>query len=402
MKITRKTLALLSIFAASSVQAFTLYDEAPSLDLPEAHALRYSLSVSAGYDTNVDDLQSNERGSGKVSASFSGSYSKIESVLTASYSFRLGATYYFEQAENSHHHTFADCSFDANVNYQLDSRSSVGLSAMFRYTPDVDYGNTISSPTSQGDVLYWSVTGTGTHSISNLTSFSITLETSGVEYEEDEYNIDDRNYVGVNSSISYAYTPLTNISLNLSGRYDFRDYGLDSENLYLTLGVSSRLSPVSSISLNMGAQTKFISDETNFSPNLRLSYNHKLYNNDSFSIFASFDNENVGTARYNQTGTDIFSYLSNAALRLGASYSKQFSQDWSGNVSVEYYSADYTDGQVASLQDETRINIFVRAGLSYRLTDDVSLGLNYTFTDANEDAGGYQRHSIMASTSYSF
>ncbi len=401
MKITQKILAILGLTATSSVYGFTLYDAAPSLDLPEAHALRYTASISVGYDTNVDDARTNERGSTKVSASFGGSYSKVESVLTASYNFNIGGTYYLEQAEGTDNHLFSNSSFGANVSYQLDSRSNVSLSTNITYTPDIDYGNTISSPTSQGDVLFWSVVATGTHTISPLTSFSISMETSGVEYAEDRYNIDDRNYVGVNSSLTYAYTPLTNLSFNVSGRYDFRDFGIDSENLYMTLGLSSRLSPVSSISVNAGVQTKFIENQTDFSPNIRISYNHKMYNEDSMAFYVSFDNENVGTARYAGSTGDILSYLSNAAIRLGMTYTKRFSADWSGNASVEYYGADYSDGQ-GSLQDESRNNIFVRAGVSYKMTDSVTLSLNYTFTDANEDAGGYQRHSIYASTGYSF
>ncbi len=402
MKISKKVLLLAAISLSPAVQGFTLYDAAPSLDLPEAHALRYNFNVSVGYDTNVDDARDNERGSGKATASFGGSYSKVESVLTASYSFTLGATYYIEGAEGTEDHLFSNSSFNAKVDYQLDSRSNVSLAADFRYTPDIDYGNTISSPTSQGDVLYWDVTATGTHTISPLTSFSITMETSGVEYAESQHNIDDRNYVGINSSLTYAYTPLTNLSFNISGRYDFRDYGIDSENLYMTLGLSSRLSPVASISINAGVQSKFISDQINYSPNIRISYNHQMYNDDSMSFYVNFDNENVGTARYDKTSSDIVSYFSNAAVRVGLTYNKKFSADWSGNASVEYYSASYSDGEVSGMEDENRVNIFVSAGLSYKLTESVSLNLNYTFTDANEDAGGYQRHSITAGTGYSF
>ncbi len=401
MKITQKFL-LFGIISSSVAQAFTLYDAAPSLDLPEAHALRYNFNVSVGYDSNVDNARNNERDSLKGSVSLGGSYSKVESILTATYSFNLGATYYLEEAESTGNHLFSNSSFTTSVDYQLDSRSNVSLKATFSYKPDVDYGNAISSPTSQGDVLYWDVNATGTHTISPLTSFSITMETSGVEYAESQHNIDDRNYVGVNSSLTYAYTPLTNLSFNISGRYDFRDYGIDSENLYMTLGLSSRISPVSSISVNAGMQTKFIVDQVNYSPNIRISYNHEMYNNDSMSCFVSFDNENVGTARYDSKTSDILSYLSNAAVRVGLSYHKKFSADWSGNASVEYYSASYSDGHADGLQDETRNNIFIRAGVSYKLTDSVTLRLNYTFTDANKDAGGYQRHSILASTGYSF
>ncbi len=396
-----KNLLLAALVAVPTAQGFTLYDEAPSLALPEAHALRYSLSLNVGYDSNINNESSAEESTYTVGANLSGSYSKVESMLNAKYDFTVGGTYYGKDSAASDQQLFANCSFTGSINYQIDSRNTVQGSVMVSYKPDIDYGNPISAPNSQGDVLYWTVSGSASRTVSPRTSFSVSMNTSGVHYENDLYEIDDREYAGVSGSLSYAYTPLTSISVSASGRFEFRTYGFDSENLYINASLNSRISPVTSISLSTGVQGKFIAGDTEFSPNLRFSMNNTLFNTDTMSLFVSYDNENVGTARYISSSNSIGDYLSNAAWRVGITYNRKLTTKLTANASTELYYAQYSDGNF-NLQDEERVNITVRAGLSYRLSDDISLGLNYTFNDANEDAGDYQRHTFSASTSYTF
>ncbi len=396
-----KKVLLASLIAVPVAQGFTLYDEAPSLSLPEAHALRYSLSISAGYDTNINNENSSEDSSYTLGASVSGSYAKVESLLNANYSFSVGGTYYAKDAANSNQRLFANIDFTGKVSYQIDSRNTVEGSATISYKPDIDYGNPISAPNSQGDVLYWSLHGSVSRTLNGRTSFNLGMNTSGVKYENKEYEIDDREYAGVTAGLSYAYTPLTSLSLNASGRFEFRTYGFDSENLYINATLNSRLSPVTSISLSTGVQGKFIANQTEFSPNLRFSMNNTLFNGDTMATFISFDNENVGTARFISSTNSIGDYLSNAAWRFGVSYNRKLTTKLSARASTELYYAKYSDGNM-NLPDEERLNITVRASLDYAYSSSVSFGLNYTFNDANADAGDYQRHSISASTSYSF
>lgn len=48
-----KSLALSGLLALSS-QGFSFFDEAPAIGVPESHAMRYGVYMSAGYDSNIN------------------------------------------------------------------------------------------------------------------------------------------------------------------------------------------------------------------------------------------------------------------------------------------------------------------------------------------------------------
>ncbi len=401
MKLSKSILALALMFGASTVSAFTLYDAAPALSLPESHAVRYSFNLNVGYDSNINSYNTREEGSLTSSASLGASYTDVESLLQVSYDLRLGFTVYQEQADGLDQNLFSDSSLTASVKYQVDSRNRVSGSLYMNLSPDQNYGTLMTSPNRQGDVLFWTLSGDLSHTIDSRWSASGGFNTSGVMYTQGSFDIDDRQYASINTSLSYAYTTLTSLSLNLSGRFDFRTTGLDSENIYLSMSLNSSLSPASSISANMGVQNKYIADNSFWYPNMRVSYNHRLRDDLGVEFFASFDNENVGTARYYNV-SDIASYLSDAAWRLGVSTSYKLFDRQTITFSCEYMHSSYSDAQDNLMADETQINIVMRLGTSWKVTESSSVSLNYSFSTGNEASGDYDRHRINMGYSYSF
>ncbi len=401
MKLSKSILALALLFSAGAASAFTLYDAAPALSLPESHAIRYSFNINVGYDSNINSSSVNEKGSLTSSASLGASYSEVESLLQVNYDLRLGFTVYQEDADGLDENLFSNSSLTASVKYQVDSRNRVSGSLYMNFSPDQNYGTLLTAPNRQGDVLFWTLSGDLSHTIDSRWSANGGFNTSGVMYTQGSFDIDDRQYASVNTSLSYAYTTLTSLSLNLSGRFDFRTTGLDSENIYLTASLNSSLSPVSSISANLGLQNKYIADESYLYPNMRVSYNHRFRDDLGVQFFASFDNENVGTARH-YNASDIASYLSDAAWRLGVSTSYRLFDRQTITFSCEYMHSTYTEAENNLLADSTQINIVFRVGTSWRLTPSSSLSLNYSYSTANEDAGDYDRHYINMGYSYSF
>ena len=58
-----KALFLCGVLAAPSM-ALTLYDTAPAIGLPESHAVKYGVYMSAGYDDNLNNSKENREGGG--------------------------------------------------------------------------------------------------------------------------------------------------------------------------------------------------------------------------------------------------------------------------------------------------------------------------------------------------
>lgn len=388
-----KALALAAVGAPASY-ALSLYDTAPPIGLPESHAVKYSANLSAGYDDNLNSSSTDREGGGFVRFGVGASYADFESVTNLSYNAHIGGTFYDKKANGTEEQLFSDMSFSASMSHSFTPGSTYSLSASVSYKPEPDYANGISASRSQGDCLNWSVSNAYSQAIDARWSWTVNASYSGNIYSNSYYTNDDREYLSTGASLSYKYSPLTSYSLSTSYRFDFRRVGIDSENLYLNASMNSSLSPVSSMSISLGTQTKFIDGLSNVYPNVRLGYNRTLTEGLSMSAYASYDNENVDT--YAGSGN----YLSNATWRVGVNSTYRLTPIVSFNFGLSLIDANYEKG-TNGLGNSDRMTWSATAGMTYMFTQTLSGNISYTYT---KQTGNYEyyRNVVSAGLGYSF
>ncbi len=388
-----KALALAGICTPVSY-AMSLYDTAPPIGLPESYAVKYTANLSAGYDDNLNSTSTEREGGGFVRFGVGAAYADYESITNFSYNAHIGGTFYSKQANGAEEQLFSDISLSTHLSHSFTPGSTYSLSASVSYKPEPDYENGISASRCQGDCLNWNISNSYSQAIDARWSWTLTAGYSGNVYSNSEYSYDDREYVNTSAALSYKYSPLTSYSFTSSYRFDFRRVGLDSENLYLNATMNSSLSPISSVSVTLGAQTKFIDGESDVYPSLRMGYNRTLAEGLSMSTYVSYDNENVDT--YGGAGN----YLSNATWRVGVNSTYRFSHKVSFNFGVSLIDAQYEKG-TNGMSNRDRLTWTATAGMTYMFTNSLSGTLSYTYT---KQTGyyDYYRNVMSAGLGYSF
>lgn len=388
-----KALALAGICAPASF-ALSLYDTAPPIGLPESYAVKYNANLSMGFDDNLNSSKTDRESGGFVNFGVGASYADYESVTHITYTAHIGGTLYDNDANGTEDKLFSDMSLTARLTHSFTPGSTYSLSVSASYKPEPDYENGISASRTQGDCLNWSISNAYSQAIDARWSWTLTAGYSGNIYSNSEYQHDDRQYLNSGLSINYKYSALTTYKLSASYRFDFRRVGLNSNNLYLTFGMDTSLSPVSSMSLTVGTQTKFIDGETNLYPNVRIGYNRRLTEGLSMSAYLSYDNENVDTFG------GIGNYLSNATWRVGVSSNYRLSPRVSFNLNVSLLAADYEDG-TNGLSNRDRATWTASTGMTYMFTRSLSGNIRYTYT-RQTGYYDYYRNVVSAGLGYSF
>ncbi len=393
---------LLSGCLAPSVAAMSLYDLAPPIGVPESHLAQYSVSFSAGYDDNVNSASrhSDQDDGGFISFGVSGSYSDQESAQRISYSANIGGQLYDKDAQGTDKRMFSNCSLSASLSRALGALSNYSTSLSLSYQPEPDYANGISSARTQGDCFTWGWSHSFSRAIDSRWSWSLNGSYSGSRYTEQLYQIDNRWYLGGGASLSYRQTALTSYSLNASYSYAAREEGYNSDNVYLTLGISHSLSPVSSCSASFGTQYKVTGGENSFYPTINLGYNRSLTSGLSAQVYVAYSNENVNTYRYNGQGGHV-NYLSDGSFRYGTSLSYALSHKVTFTGSISLINSHYSKS-TAGAANRDELTWETSLGMSYRFTEKLSGNVTWSHTEASRDAGDYSRNVISSGVSYSF
>lgn len=395
-----KALLLVGILAVNA-EAISLYDTAPSVGLPESHAVKYNVNGRLGYDTNPNSSSSgrDDGASLYVSAGVGASFADFESVDKISYNLNLGATRYLTSSESGGREMYANCGLSASMVHAFSARSTYTAGLNVSYSPEPDYASGISSARRQGDCLNWSFSNSYNQSIDSRWSWNVNAGYSGNIYSETEYQNDDRQYVNTGVGLNYRASELLSYNTNLSYRYDMRKEGYNSNNLTWTVGFSRSLDPVSSCSGSIGLQTKQIHNDTILTPNLNLGYNRKVAEGLSVNTYLTLSNENVDT--YRGVGAN---YLSDVTWRLGVNCSYTLSPDVSFSFGVSLMRSTYTEG-TGRLKDETNTTLNPTLGMSYRFSERLTGSINYRYTWYDTDrqgSDGYTRHNISTGLQYSF
>lgn len=379
--------------------SLSLYDTAPPIGLPDSHAVQFTASISAGYDDNLNSAKQNKKQGEYVSFGLGARYADYESVLKMSYHAHVGGQLYNKTANGTDQRLFSDISAGVNMSRSVSAGSTVSLSANVSYRPEPDYSNGISAARSQGDCFNWSLSGAYSQSIDSRWSWTFSASTSGNIYTRGEYKTDNRHYLSTSASLNYKYSTQTSYSLATSYRFDFREYGNNSNNIYLNASVNHAIDPVSSCSLRLGTQLKTVGGQSNIYPNIRAGYNRKLGEGFSMNSYLSLDNENVNT--YGRYRGHSYNYLSDMTWRLGVDCSYALASRTTLTFGGSILSQSYSKG--TGMADVDRFTWTLKAGLNYRWSSSTTFHFNYVYTHSTGSYQyGYDRNVVSVGASYTF
>ena len=381
---------------APAVQAYSLFDAAPAVGVPESYAIRYNAYVNVGVDDNVHSASSHKESGGFVKLGVGASYADYESVSKLNYRASVGAQLYDKDAHGTEDRSFTDILINGNFTHSMGRGRQYSCSLGLTYTPEVDYSDTYTRDRSYGERFNWYINNTYSHALDERWSGNLSLAYSGDVSFDDKY--DDRQYLTLGAGLNYKASERTTYGLSSRYRYEFREVGVESESVYLNGSVSYALSPVSSLFMSLGAQYKIVEGSGDVHPDISISYNRELAEGMSVRAYLTYSNENVmsNLRAYSDDYRSVETMR--AGLRLNYVYTPRVS--FFGGVALTQ--SDYAES-IHGTKGYDRTYWSANVGMSYKLTGSTSLTLNYTYyageTYASED---YQRNVVSAGLNYAF
>lgn len=386
--------------------AFSLYDSAPAIGLPESQSISYSLNLRGGYDTNPGcRTTSDKRGSAYANASLSAGVKNIEAIDKVHFQTRLGATYYFakdDKLARSGTEWKSDCMASASWTHAFSSMSQNTISAHVTYKPEPDYDDGISAHNRRGDCLTWHLRDVYHQAIDSRWSWNVGAGYSGTRYEDKGYGYynDDRQYINGSAGLAYRASDITTYTVGVSAARRLRQHGLDSNTYDLTCGLSQAIDTTSSYNITVGIQDTVIAGENRFTPTVSAAYNREVMEGLSLRAFVHFRNENTDSYRGNR-----LSYKDVLTWRIGMDATYTISPDLSVKCGGTLLFADYRGGQ-KGLGGENRncydAHVSLRYKFTNRLTGDISCRYNAGQYDRKARTDRYDRVETSCGLSYHF
>lgn len=388
--------------STAGAYGLSLYDTAPSIGLPESHAIRNSVNWRIGYDTNSNTSYNRKKGSSYTNAGLSSSYSDIESVNKISYSAHAGATYYFDSDDHGGQKWHADCGLSARMSHSFSAQSQSNTSVSLTYRPEPEYDDSYSNHGRRGDCFTWNVHETYSQAIDSRWSWNIGGNYSGTKYTEGSatgWN-DNRQYIGVNTGLSYRESDRTSYNVSFSTREELRTYGVNTHSYNTSFGLNHSLTPVSSLNASLGIQAKKFKSDITCSPTLSGGYNRKVAEGLNVNFYTHFSNENTDSYRgYGSSYKNVYTW------RNGIRCTYVLTPVVSYNFGTSLYNSHYSGGQ-NGLANEDKITYDFTAGMTYKFTDTLSgdIRLHFSHSDYDRKRGKYKynRLNTSAGLSYSF
>lgn len=392
--------------ATSVASAFSLYETAPVVGVAESQAASYFAACRFGYDTNPQGSTNRKNKDDDagcfVNASLSTSYADVESVDKVRYSARLGGTHYLGTASGNGRKYYGDCTVDTSMVHAFSMRSRYTAGLHVSYMPEPGYDNGFSSAGMRGDTLSWSLNNGYSEAVDARWSWNIGANLSGTHYEEHTQRIDDRQYYSCNVGLNYRESDRLTYTSSVSMRMEPRSYGADSKSGFASVGVQYALSPVSSASLNVGAQGKAMSGRTTVNPTLDVGYRRRVADGLSVNGYIKYSDENVDNYRRDNNA----SYRSGGTWRVGAYGTYVLSPDVSYVFQVQFQHTEYTKGTTPGMADAKRTTVRPSVTMNYSFTPSLqgNLSAEYTYYryDREKASSKYTRWQYSAGLTYRF
>ncbi len=393
-----QALAVVGVLAPTA-SAFSLFDGAPAIGVPESYAIRYNAYLNVGYDDNLNNSPRNKESGEFVRFGVGASYADYESVTRLRYDARVGAQLYNKTAYGSDERLFSDVSLSATLSRSLGRGSVYSASVSFAYSPEPDYSGYYSNVGLHSSEMRWSLSNVYSQAIDERWSWNISLAYTGYFYGNEEYYNDDRQYLTPGVGLTYKASERTTYGVDARYSYELREVGANSESMYLTARVSHALSPVSSFSLSAGMQYKMVDSWAEMYPTLHASYRRVLAEGLSARAYLSFANENVNSAsRYSNNN-----FRSVETWRAGVSCSYAYTHRVTFNCYAGLYWANYSEGtHTEGSYDRKELNI--GCSMDYKLKENLSatIGYDYRTGDAYNGDDTYSRNRVTTGLRYTF
>lgn len=396
---------LLSGVCATVGGAYSLYDTAPMVGLPESYKIKYSATVRVGYDSNVNWSYRNEDESPYVNASVSARYADMESVNKLSYDVKLGITQYTDIDDNSTAaETRADCSISASMVHAFDAVNTLSSSLYATYSPQPDYADGYSPAYCMGDMLSLSQVNVFSHALDSRWSLTGTLAFRMISYSESAEQSDNRYYIEAGVGARYKESSIMTYKAVLSYTRELREEGYDSDRYVATVGFQRALDPFSSLGGDIGVAARVYSQDTIFSPCGKMSYNRKLTEGLNAQAFVSYADENAGS--YTNYGGGSQTYLENKTVRFGSRFSYVLSPDVTYSFGASYIITDRSKASRGA-RSYTCDRYEVFAGLDYAFTRQLRGTIKVSYSDLSREYDGYgedssNRWDISTGVTYTF
>lgn len=397
-------LIAVAISAAPLASAFSLYDTAPMVGVPESQSATYSFSVNGGYDTNPQGTtnKDDQKGGCFVNASFSSTYADVESVEQLSYSARLGGSRYFGTTGSGGNKYYGDCCVDGMLVHAFSAMSRYTGRLHVSYMPEPGYDNGFSSAGMQGDTLSWSFDNSYAEAIDARWSWNAGASLSGTKYMESSYTYDDRQYYSASLGLNYRESDRLTYTSSVSYRAEPRSYGMNSQSAFGSLGIQYALDPVSALTVDAGVQCKRMDHRNTANPTLNLGYRRRVTDGLSLNWYVKYSDENVD----NYSRSSAASYRSGATWRAGAYGTYVLSPDVSYEFRVQVMQTDYRKPTKAGMENATRCSVKPGLTMNYHFSPEVmgSVAAEYTYYryERGDKAAMYNRWQISTGLSYRF
>ncbi|MFL6414428.1 MAG: outer membrane beta-barrel protein [Bryobacteraceae bacterium] len=341
-----------------------------------------SLSLNAGYDTNVGTASVNEHPSFFSSASLGLNYSFGTERTRVGLSWGTSLTYYSNGVSNGFGNYDPDTSLHMSISHIVSDRLNLtaGIYAHYGVEPDFYIGTVNTHRSGYYFVSSDSISASyqWLERFSTVTSYSFSV----TKYADEPYSSElDRLDQGISQQFRFLLLPMTTVV----GTYGFSlgSYDVGQRNTYsqvVTLGVDQTIGPRTQGSLNVGAQY--------YSSDIEKSANIAPYVAGNFSFIVGEKTSLNWSAQYSTEQSNIPGASSQQGFSTGLHLSYAITPRITSSLST-YYSHSNYKGQKVFLIDFTRLIIIPEQPTFTEDSLDFGISLSYAITprlSANADA----------------
>ncbi len=381
----------------------SLYDLAMPIGLEESLPLKWNANVSFGYDDNVNATSSSLFGrqeSAYSSFGIGATMSNYDSRTQYSFDMNLGLITYFSKLSDGTEQVMSNSNVNGRLTHHFDSTMSYSASVSLAWQPEPDYENGISASRRMGDYLYVYLNNSLSKAWDSRWSTTVGFNGTVLAYQENVGKSDNRDYLSLYVNNRYKWTERLAVSMNVSGTYCDRKYGLDDKSLFLMGGVEYALTANTSATILVGPQFKFIDSTTRCYPSVEGAINHQVSDRLALRAFVRFANEDNST--YYGEGRN---FRSNESWRVGASSTWQFTPRFSVSLDSNFISSRYDQSTASNLSNYTASTFNVNTGFYFKVTEALTAQATYSFTRGqylDNNVETYNRNVFSVGAVYSF
>ncbi len=401
-----KSLFYLSMMAAGllavNAQAGeSLYSIAGPVGLDESLPLKWTFSVAAGYDDNVNSSGFHQDESAFIATDIGCSLANYDSITQYNFSAKLGGIFYLKDMEGDTNESLSNSTLSATLIHRFDPTLRYTGTVSFAWQPEPNYSNGIANSRRQGDYLYGYISNSVSKAWTPRWATTAGLSLSMLQYQEDEAEIDNRSYLKFNIDNRFKWTERLAVSLNYRFDYCQREWGSNTLSNFVMAGVEYALDENTSATLRVGPQFKNVEHQGSHTyPSVEFGLNHRVSDRFTLGTFVRYANEATDTYR----AATAQNYSSNETWRVGVNGTIKLTHRVSLIAGMNFINSDYSR---SAMSDTSTLTFNAYAGVNMMITDTLSLSARYSYTNGQyHDYGypmpSYDRNVFSVGMNYTF